>query len=76
MEETLYDVFDETRIGMYPHSVIHTYFCHHIYSSFTLPPSSGRSGLVGHAGVALVGGSIGDFQLHARLLLIHQHLSW
>lgn len=34
----------------------------------------GRGGLVGHAGVALIRGSLGDFHLGAELLLVHQHL--
>lgn len=47
------------------------------YSSFffsLLGLSSCCTGLVGHAGVALFRGSVGDFKLHARLLFIHQHL--
>lgn len=41
---------------------------------FISSASSGRSGLVGQSGVALVRGSIRHFHLHAGLLLIHQQL--
>lgn len=66
-------------MAAYPHSVtpasILRDFFLLINPPFSLPgPSSGCGGLVGHAGVGLVGGSFGDFQLHAQLLLIHQHL--
>lgn len=36
----------------------------------------GCGGLVGHAGVALIRGSLSHFHLGAELLLVHQHLCW
>lgn len=50
------------------------YFLFSLSSVLTRRASSRRRGLVGRARVALVGGSLRDFQLHARLLLLHQHL--
>lgn len=61
--------------GTHPHSVSHPSA---LWFRQLLGPGAGSvssgGGLVGHAGVALLRGSVGDFQLHARLLLIHQHL--
>lgn len=54
------------------HAIVHSKLSK--TSHDVVAPSSSRGGLVGHAGVALFRGSLGDFQLGAQLLLIHQHL--
>lgn len=47
-----------------------------VISVLGLSSPLGRGGLVGHAGVALIRGSLRDFHLGAELLLVHQHLRW